>query len=214
MYAYCESDDESSPVGAVSSALCIAYAKTQLSNALKEEALPQILGHKNGISLLMSSYQNGRITLKASFLYKSPVALIPLQPIPVTVVSSVHAWTGYDSNNTDMDTSDSEEMVYVTDYQGVYHTFSDCTYLSLSVTTASKSNLSSLRNVYGEKYHPCERCVRSSSNQNTFYITQSGNRYHSSSSCGGLTRHVRLIKKSELQNLHLCSRCSQRNGGH
>lgn len=119
MYAYCESDTESSPVGAVSSALCIAYAKTQLSNALKEEALPQILGHKNGISLLMSSYQNGRITLKASFLYKSPVALIPLQPIPVTIVSSVHAWTGYDSNNTDMDTSDSEEMVYVTDYQGV-----------------------------------------------------------------------------------------------
>ena len=93
MYAYCESDTESSPVGAVSSALCIAYAKTQLSNALKEEALPQILGHKNGISLLMSSYQNGRITLKASFLYKSPVALIPLQPIPVTIVSSVHAWT-------------------------------------------------------------------------------------------------------------------------
>ena len=214
MYAYCESDDEASPVGAVSSALCIAYAKTQLSNALKEEALPQILGHKNGISLLMSSYQNGRITLKASFLYKSPVALIPLQPISVTIVSSVHAWTGYDSNNTDMDTSDSVEMVYVTDYQGVYHTFSDCTYLSLSVTTASKSNLSSLRNVYGEKYHPCERCVRSSSNQNTFYITQSGNRYHSSSSCGGLTRHVRLIKKSELQNLHLCSRCAQRNGGH
>ena len=110
--------------------------------------------------------------------------------------------------------SHSEEMVYVTDYQGVYHTFSDCTYLSLSVTTASKSSLSSLRNVYGEKYHPCERCVRSSSNQNTFYITQSGNRYHSSSSCGGLTRHVRLIKKSELQNLHLCSRCAQRNGGH
>ena len=70
MYAYCESDDESSPVGAVSSALCIAYAKTQLSNALKEEALPQILGHKNGISLLMSSYQNGRITLKASFIQK------------------------------------------------------------------------------------------------------------------------------------------------
>ena len=203
MYAYCESDDEASPVGTVSSALCIAYAKTQLSNALKEEALPQILGHKNGISLLMSSYQNGRITLKASFLYKSPVALIPLHPIPVTIVSSVHAWTGY-----------SEEMVYVTDYQGVYHTFSDCTYLSLSVTTASKSSLSSLRNVYGEKYHPCERCVRSSSNQNTFYITQSGNRYHSSSSCGGLTRHVRLIKKSELQNLHLCSRCAQRNGGH
>lgn len=53
MYAYCESDDESSPVGAISSTLCIAYAKTQLSNALKEEALPQIFGHKNGISLLM-----------------------------------------------------------------------------------------------------------------------------------------------------------------
>ena len=93
MYAYCESDDEASPVGAISSTLCIAYAKTQLSNALKEEALPQIFGHKNGISLLMSSYQNGRITLKASFLYKSPVALVPLQPIPVTIVSSVHAWT-------------------------------------------------------------------------------------------------------------------------
>ncbi len=214
MYAYCESDDETSPVGSVSSAVCIAYAKTQLSSALKEEALPQIFRHKNGISLLMSSYQNGQITLKASFLYKSPVALIPLHPIPVTIVSSVHAWTGYDSNHTDMETSDSEEMVYVTDYQGVYHTFSDCTYLSLSVTTASKSSLSSLRNVYGEKYHPCERCVHSSSNQNSFYITQSGNRYHSSSSCGGLTRHVRLIKKSELQNLHLCSRCAQRNGGH
>lgn len=214
MYAYCKSADEPSPVGTVSSAVCIAYAKTQLLSALKEESLPQIAGHKNGISLLMSSYQNGQITLKATFLYKSPVTLIPLHPIPVTIVSSVHAWTGYDSNHIDMEPSDSEEMVYVTDYQGVYHTFSDCTYLSLSVTTASKSSLSSLRNVYGEKYHPCERCVHSSSNQNIFYITQNGNRYHSSSSCGGLTRHVRLIKKSELQNLHLCSRCAQRNGGH
>lgn len=214
MYAYCESADESSPVGTVSSAVCITYAKTQLLGALKEESLPQIAGHKNGISLLMSSYQNGQITLKATFLYKSPVNFIPLHPIPVTIISSVHAWTGYDSNHINMEPSDSEEMVYVTDYQGVYHTFSDCTYLSLSVTTASKSSLSSLRNVYGEKYHPCERCVHSSFNQNTFYITQSGNRYHSSFSCGGLTRHVRLIKKSELQNLHLCSRCAQRNGGH
>lgn len=213
MYAYCETINEESPVGTVSTAACIAYAKAQLSNTLKNESLPQIAGHKNGISLLTSSYQNGLISLKASFLYKSPVAFIPLRPIPITIESTAHTWTGYVQNTYENDSSDSEEMVYVTDYQGVYHTFSDCTYLSLSVTTASKSTLSSLRNVYGEKYHPCERCVRSSSNQTSFYITQSGNRYHSSSSCGGLTRHVRLIKKSELQTLHLCSRCAQRNGG-
>ena len=67
--------------------------------------------------------------------------------------------------------------------------------------------VSQRRNDNGEKYSPCETCSRHQNPSGTVYITGSGNRYHNDASCSGLKRTVRLVKKSQLGNMHVCSKC-------
>lgn len=69
------------------------------------------------------------------------------------------------------------------------------------------SSVSQRRNDNGEKYSPCETCSRHQNPSGTVYITGSGNRYHNDASCSGLKRTVRLVKKSQLGNMHVCSKC-------
>ena len=79
--------------------------------------------------------------------------------------------------------------------------------LNLSITQVSGSSVSQRRNDNGEKYSPCETCSRHQNPSGTVYITGSGNRYHNDASCSGLKRTVRLVKKSQLGNMHVCSKC-------
>lgn len=53
----------------------------------------------------------------------------------------------------------------------------------------------------------CETCSRHQNPSGTVYITGSGNRYHNDASCSGLKRTVRLVKKSQLGDMHVCSKC-------
>ena len=45
------------------------------------------------------------------------------------------------------------EMVYVTEYESVYHTSESCTHLDLSVHRGIKTQVEQKRNEYGGKYH-------------------------------------------------------------
>ena len=98
-------------------------------------------------------------------------------------------------------------MVYVTEWESVYHESESCSYLHLSVNQVSYDSLDKRMNQYGEHYHKCGKCWGENTVQRNVYITESGNHYHSFSGCSGLTRHVKLIKKSELKNLKVCTRC-------
>ena len=206
MYKKKKKKEDTTPVGIVNDAVCVAYAQNRLSHDLKSENL-------SGLSLFGSSYRNGIISLKATCLLKIPVSLFSVKPVKLTASASAQAWLGYNGNkygDTDLDSQ--EEMVYVTESQSVYHTEADCTHLKLSVSKTGKKNLSQKRNIYGEKYRPCEKCIHGQESS-SFYITQTGTHYHSTPNCSGLTRHVKLIKKSEIGELHICSRCKNRNGG-
>ena len=101
-------------------------------------------------------------------------------------------------------------MVFVTDYESVYHTSQDCTHIKLTVKHVGIQNALQGKNQYGNKYHPCEKCMKGHGNDRFVYITEKGNRYHSDSLCGGLARHVRLMKKSEAENRSACSRCGEK----
>ena len=119
--------------------------------------------------------------------------------------SVVHAWTGYDSGDAGKtDGGAGGEMVYVSDYESVYHTSVHCTHLDLSIHQGTKEQVERQRNEYGKKYHACERCGGDS---HLVYYTEKGDRYHSEASCSGLKRTVRLVEKSQIQAHTQCERC-------
>lgn len=204
MYAYCREDDTQSPVGTVSNAVCQIYAKKKVKEKLADESLVGIISGANGINLAQSSYENGVITLKASFFYQSPFTLFQFFPVRIQVQGQARAWLGYTLKE---EVSQDKEMVYVTDWESVYHTSASCSHLKLSVQGISYSEAEQKKNVYGEKYHSCERCLEAGEKPGRVYITPMGNRYHKDKECGGLTRHVKLVKKSQVKHLQVCERC-------
>lgn len=156
-----------------------------------------------------SRYENHKIQLKATVLYQLPFSILPVSKLKVTNSSVVHAWTGYDPKNTDNEGTDGGEMVYVTEYESVYHTSESCTHLDLSIHRGIKTQVEQKRNEYGGKYHACERCGGDSA---LVYYTEKGDCYHSQASCSGLKRTVRLVKKSEIQAYIQCERCRENAG--
>ena len=148
------------------------------------------------------------ITLPDFYVYKPISPGIPLPAIWMHNTVKVHAWTGTVHKFAgEEETEKMEVMVYVTESGSVYHKNLNCSHLKLSVVKISGSSVSGMRNEYGEKYHACEGCSRGEKPGGSVYITKSGNRYHNKKECSGLKRSVRLVKESDVENIHACSRC-------
>lgn len=149
------------------------------------------------------------ITIPALYTYESSVAVIPLPKVWMKTSVTVHSWIGYEGGSEDSKGLQPEEMIYVTVYGAVYHTDPACRHLDLSVKSVSQGSVENLRNQYGEKYHRCELCGEKAAGELVF-ITDTGNRYHTSEQCGGLKRTVRLVKKSDYADLPCCKDCAIR----
>lgn len=158
-------------------------------------------------------YKENMVDLYKTYTCELPVSLIPVSGIPISLRARVHTWTGRgaaEQTGGNGNEPSGDELVYVTENGEVYHTSSECTYLDLSIYDISASELSGQRNVYGGRYHSCEKCGSGTAEADTFYVTEKGDKYHVSLSCGGLTRTVKLVKKSEVGDAHLCSRCEDK----
>ena len=101
--------------------------------------------------------------------------------------------------------SEDDETVYITETGLVYHKDYHCTHLDLSIHMVQTSDISSMRNADGGKYYACEHCMRNGGDG--VYITDTGDRYHSSLSCSGLKRTVYAVPISEAVGKGACSRC-------
>ena len=97
--------------------------------------------------------------------------------------------------------------VYVTETGLVYHRDYHCTHLELSIHMVLQSEIESLRNEGGGKYHPCQHCMKGAGGG--VYITDTGDRYHSSLSCSGLKRTIYAVPLSEVAGKGACSRCGK-----
>lgn len=206
MYAYCTEEDSGSPVGVVTDAVCIAYGTGKVREVLKEENLPGIQGGINGFMLLGSGFKNDTVTLKASFLYTGPGNLFRIFPVRIRLLGQAQAWTGYHGNLHSSPVT--EDIVYIAQWESVYHTSSGCTHLELSITSVAKAGIEDRLNQYGEHYDPCEKCMKDGASQSFVYITRTGSRYHSSRTCGGLKRSVTAVRRSDIYGLRICSRCA------
>lgn len=203
VYAYVK-ENGGLPKGQVSDlitgGLSTAYAKSKVIDRAK-------LKSGNGsLSMIQSSFlKKGKvIDLVGRYRVKYPVTLFPLPKLYILSRGYVRAWTGRDGTNGDGSTAGNGEMVLVTVNGSVYHKDPNCTHIKLSIKTVNQAIVESLRNQSGGKYHPCENC---GGGYGSVYITDTGNRYHSSLGCSGLKRGLLLIPASEVEGWQSCSRC-------
>ena len=101
-----------------------------------------------------------------------------------------------------------ETYVYVTPDGEVYHLFSDCTHLDLSIRLVSMVTAREKRNEYGQKYRECQLCDAAFGA--LVYITSEGDCYHSERGCSGLKRTIRQVPLEKVKDRGLCLRCMDR----
>lgn len=150
------------------------------------------------------------IDLYEPFTYTVRWFPVPGASVRIPIRGRVRVWNGRrGGDNSQGETGrEAEELVYMTDYGSVYHTSSACTHLHLSVQAVSGSRVSSCRNKNGARYHACEKCAGAGGRAGTVYITDDGDCWHNSAECGGLTRNVKLVRRSEAAGVCQCSRCA------
>ena len=145
----------------------------------------------------------GEMNLNVRYQIEIPV---PFFHLPVRICEErlkVKAWNG---RSLGFNMTGGSEMVYVSDYGVVYHKSLTCSYLELSVRSVNASSIGTERNQSGGKYYPCEKCDHISSGR-MVYVTDYGNRYHTSLNCSGLKRTINLVSLEELNGIGGCSKC-------
>lgn len=147
------------------------------------------------------------VYLSVSYHLKPLVTWLLPGALPVNSFYYSRAWTGYDVCRG-KNSSDSEEVVYVTETGSVYHIDYYCNYLHPSVQNVEQSDLPDLRNSNGSIFYLCESCGKN--NMEIYYITQYGNRYHSSLNCNGLKRTIYVVgfDKAVKNGKRACNKCN------
>ncbi len=202
LYEYPE-DAEQSP----------GIAVTALSSAWAHSHVMSLAGNTSDIknaNLALSSFlSDGQmIDLVMTYQIRSPFQIVRLPGYFFLQRANVRAWTGRLAGQGGADGEGKRsggEIVYVTETGSVYHENPECTHLKLSIREVDRDMLERLRNNGGGKYHACERCGGGTGS--SVYITNEGNRYHSSLTCSGLKRTVREMTREEAGHLRACSKC-------
>ena len=137
-------------------------------------------------------------------------------PAPTaSVVVNRRAWTGSAggrgrskySLEGEGEEDETDRTVYLGKTSTVYHDDPACHYLSNVMKTADASDMDSLRNESGGKYHACPSCKPVKSG--TVYYFESGTAYHSSEHCKAVTAYSKAVKLSEVGDMRACSYCGK-----
>ena len=121
----------------------------------------------------------------------------------------VRAFTGYDNTRHGSHDDSAEEMVYVTEHGSVYHRSLGCSHLKLKIREVDYKDIPGERSSNGAKYYPCEFCCAGHENAPfTVFVTDDGNRYHSTLSCGALKRTIHEVPLSKA-GLPPCKECGK-----
>lgn len=166
-----------------------------------------VLGGSGGISCRGSSLSSrtGIGELVAVYQVRLPIPIFGAPPLRYQEKMRIKAWTGYERSGFG---TERDETVYVTETGFVYHKDYHCSYLELSIHMAASEEIDGLRNSGGGKYYPCEHCMKRGLGSGV-YITDTGDRYHSSLSCSGLKRTVYAVPLSEAVGKGACYRCGK-----
>jgi len=130
--------------------------------------------------------------------------IIPIPGIPEVILCNhfySKMYTGYSGKETSVD-----KTVYITKSGSVYHTDLECRALKCDIHRVRFSSLDTIRNLDGSKYYPCKKC-QNTGFDNTVYITDYGNRYHSTGRCSELKLDIFEVPLSLVNGRHKCRFC-------
>lgn len=158
-----------------------------------------------GISCWSSFMIPGNNEMNITVIYKVrlPLSVFGFPGAKQKESFKISSWNGFETNES----SENNQIVYITENQAVYHENYNCTYLQLSISFVSYEELSGMRNEGGGRYYPCEKCVYGNS-MSGVYVSRTGNKYHNSLTCSGLKRTIYAVNKSEVSGMGGCSRCT------
>ncbi len=154
---------------------------------------------------------NGDDIIDLVYRYKINVPFDLLNAYDPYAVDRVRmrAFTGYDNAKHAATDKTAEERVYVTESGSVYHRSLGCSHLNLSIRSIDYKDVLGERANDGSKYYPCEHCCHNNENPPAVvYITDDGNRYHSSLSCSALKRTIHEVPISQT-GLPPCKECGK-----
>lgn len=200
--AYVSGEEENPSV--VVSGLSAVYAQSKVAGKAGETKTVK------NVNFLLSSFlkEEQMIDLVMTYQIRALVGGVKIPGVFFLQRGSVRAWTGRtgsDGTASGADQSGQGIKVYVTEFGTVYHRDLQCSHIKLSIRPVSKSQVDSLRNTYGEKYYACELCGANAGS--SVYITNDGNKYHSTLECSGLKRTVREVDLDEVSHMKACSKC-------
>lgn len=196
--------------GLISSGGYFVYAiegiKSYLGDSINKSCVKD---GSSGLSFYSSRVLLGNdiVDIVVDYKVKPIIPLIGFKEFPVQSRYYGHAWTGYDISLGVENQSQEEEVVYVTENGEVYHKSASCRYLKIDVKSVSLNSVVDARNSDGSKYYPCEYCGQNVAAGNVF-ITDYGERYHTSVNCPGLKRKIYTIPLSEAGAYRPCSSCA------
>lgn len=159
-----------------------------------------VVGGTNGLLITGPEIldEEGFICIQIHYRVRIPIPLLSKLSMPVCVQVRQKAYVGYREGQTNLE---EERYVYVAEYSTVYHSTRNCSHLRLTIRPVTKAVL----NVSYGNLLPCAYCGDEPAE--TYYITDTGDCYHTSTHCTGLKRTVRRVKISEVSGYAPCSRC-------
>ncbi len=202
-------DDEASLTDSLAGAAGIFYAGSRIRSYLGDGIDKScVSGGYSGLSYLGSHILAGDdiVDIVVDYKVHPIVSLIGFREFPVESRYYGHAWTGYDLSGGFNSGDIEEEFVYITEHGEAYHRDIGCKYLNPSVRSVAFDELEGLRNKDQGRYYPCEYCAGSVAGGNVF-VTNYGNRYHSTVNCLALKRKIYTVPISEVGGRHPCSAC-------
>jgi len=164
-------------------------------------------GGSNGVHIAYRETEDGQdaVDVLLSYRVRPIVDILGFAGFSMGNRCRMKAWTGYRTEEEKLSDGMEEEMVYITQNGRVYHKSRNCSYLSLSIRAVDRESLGVLRNGDGGKYYPCKICGKGLGGQ--VFLTDEGNRYHSSLMCSGLKRTIYVVSISQVGGRGACSRC-------
>ena len=193
-----------------------AYTTPLFLTSRVEKDLIEIVGEEelnrslvvNGADGLNCSYSKlnlvtGVMELNVRYQLEIPILMFRLPIRTYEERLRVKGWNGLVEGGAD---GANDELVYVTEHGSVYHKSLSCTHLELSIRAITKAKLYNERNESGGIYYKCEKCDGYLAGM-IVYITDYGNRYHTSLNCSGLKRSIHVMWLSEVNGLGGCSKC-------
>ena len=145
------------------------------------------------------------IRLEKTEKMESPFTVLPIPDGKIVSACVIKPWTGYDVTQG-KNREEEDCIVYMTQYGSVYHKDRGCTHLSLSIQSVTLAEVGEKVNKNEKHYTSCEYCGDLGF-VTVVYITNYGDRYHTTIKCRGLRRYVRCIPLSQVNGINPCSKC-------